>query len=237
MRRESVRELINRLGGRFSVELGIDLSGGDSAEVFKWFIASILFGARISETIAANTYHEFVRNNLLDAKRILEVGWDGLVRVLDRGGYVRYDFKTADKFLEVMKNLSERYGGDLNALHEAASDPRDVENRIKDLGRGIGDVTANIFLRELREVWDKASPHPQSLIIAAARNLGFTTLSGVNEEERRQILEDLEGVWRKNKVPGRGFADFEAALLRLGKDFCRRARCGKCPLKEHCSAL
>jgi hypothetical protein len=39
----------------------------------------------------------------------VKTGWDGLVSTLDAGGYVRYDFKTATKLLEVMKNLIDQY--------------------------------------------------------------------------------------------------------------------------------
>jgi hypothetical protein len=39
----------------YSEELGIDLGKNDEGELFKWFLASILFGARISETIAKNS--------------------------------------------------------------------------------------------------------------------------------------------------------------------------------------
>ena len=35
----------------YSEELGIDLSAGDDREYFKWFLASVLFGGRITETI------------------------------------------------------------------------------------------------------------------------------------------------------------------------------------------
>jgi len=38
-------------------DLGIDLE--DPSGRFKWFLASILFGARISEKIASNTYKSF----------------------------------------------------------------------------------------------------------------------------------------------------------------------------------
>lgn len=149
---EIISEIVDRFGKRFSTELGISLEGANSGEVFKWFVASILFGARISEKIAARTYHKFIENNLLTPKSIVKAGWDRLVEILDSGGYARYDFKTATKMLEVMNTLNTRYGGDLNRLHAEAADPRDLELRIKQLGKGIGDVTANIFLRELRGI-------------------------------------------------------------------------------------
>jgi hypothetical protein len=49
---------INRLkrSQLYSEELGISLWENDDGEIFKWFLASLLFGARISETIAEKTY-------------------------------------------------------------------------------------------------------------------------------------------------------------------------------------
>ena len=73
------------LGGRFSTSLGIDLDKREPREIFKWFLASILFGARIGEGIAEETYGQFERRGLLTPQRILEAGWDRLVEALDAG--------------------------------------------------------------------------------------------------------------------------------------------------------
>ena len=43
--REAIRALAREYPGQFSAELGIDLSEGRSREVFRWLIASVLFGA------------------------------------------------------------------------------------------------------------------------------------------------------------------------------------------------
>ncbi len=233
---EPTRILVRELGQRFSKKLGIDLETRKSFEIFKWFFASILFGARITEKIAANTYREFEKKNLLTPDNILKKGWDGLVEVLDEGGYVRYDFKTATKLLEVMEALEKRYGGDLNSLHEAASDPRDLEERLMGLGKGVGPVTVNIFLRELRGIWEKADPMPQELVIEASRNLVFIKLTGKDEKEKALILEQLKDVWRRSGIRKGSFINFEAALVRLGKDFCRKKRCRTCPVRVHCKA-
>jgi len=65
---EPVKKLLQALAGKFSTSLGIDLTSGNSGEIFKWFLASILFGARISEKIAANTYREFARKGVVTPK-------------------------------------------------------------------------------------------------------------------------------------------------------------------------
>jgi endonuclease III-like uncharacterized protein len=116
------------------------------------------------------TYRCFRKYDVLTPKRILEAEWEGLVKILDEGNYTRYDFKTADKLLEVMRNLMEKYKS-LNLLHSRASNARDLENMLKDLGKGIGDVTVSIFLRELQGVWEKAKPNPTSLIILLPKTL------------------------------------------------------------------
>jgi len=227
--KELIKALLDRMGGRFSAALGINLNQGESQKVFRWFLASILYGARISETIANNTYREFERSGVLSPDRILETRWDGLVWILDMGGYVRYDFKTATKLLEVMAALKEWYDGDLNALHAQAQGPRDLEQKLMELGRGIGPATVNIFLRELRDVWEKADPLPQDLAVMAARNLGL-----VQADERGEVLNELRAVWERQALPGWRFADLESALVRLGKDYCRREKCATCPVAEGC---
>ena len=176
------------------------------------------------------TYREFEKEKILSSETILRTGWDGLVEILDRGGYVRYDFKTATKLLEVMGGLKDKYGGNLNTLHEDSLDSKDLERRIKNLGRGIGEVTVGIFLRELRGLWEKADPPLSPLVLNALRNLALLDREAAN----RSALGSLKSLWERNFVRGRDFADLEVALLRLGKDWCRRGRCKECRLKKYC---
>lgn len=204
-------QLVAQVGGAYSRELGIDLSSGKAAEVYKWFLASILFGARISETIAEKTYREFAHAHLLAPKKIADAGWDRLVEVLDHGGYARYNFKTATKLLDVNRHLLEEYKGDLNALHAAAADEDDLERRLKGLGKGIGEVTANIFLRELRGVWTKAAPLPPERVVRTARELHFIPRGMRNG---MHALEALQEAWRADGQKAEAFVNFEAALVR-----------------------
>jgi len=70
-----------------------------------------LFGARISTDTAVRTYKEFERHKVTSPEAVLKTGWDGLVRILDEGGYVRYDFLTASKLLKIMDDLKKDYNG------------------------------------------------------------------------------------------------------------------------------
>lgn len=216
MKRETVQKLVEKLGERYSQVLGISLESGREEEIFKWFLASILFGAPITETSVIKTYKCFEKQNVLTPEKILATGWDELVRILDEGSYTRYDFKTADKLLEVMHNLVEKHNGKLTNLYEKSCNPQELENMLKSLGKGVGDVTVSIFLRELRCVWDKAKPNPTNLVILAAKNLGI-----VNKKSSQDVLQQLEMFWTENAVAGKSFVNFETALLRLGKNYCQ----------------
>lgn len=229
MKRRSLAALVENFGMPYSETLGIDLSEGKEEEVFKWFLAALLFGAPITEGSAIKTYKCFCKYNIITPKRILETKWDDLVKILDEGSYTRYDFKTADKLLEVARNLMDKYNGSLNLLHKSALDEQDLERRLKDLGRGIGNVTISIFLRELRGIWKKADPKPTELVVLAARKLGI-----VKAADGEAALKQLKEFWIKNKVSDKSFVNFETALLRLGKDFCRRGKCSACLVKDEC---
>ncbi len=207
--RMDIRQLIQNYGTLYSAELGIDLKSCSSKEIVKWFLASILFAARISEEIAKNTYMNFEKAGITTAEKILNAGGDELVAILDAGGYVRYDFKTADKLLEVFGHLQQEFGGDLNKLHEKAKDPADLEEGLKKLGKGIGDVTVAIFLGEMRRCWVKADPKPTYRVLEAMKKLGIT---------------DLKDFSCRNSID---LVQLETALVRLGRELSRKKKIGE----------
>ncbi len=63
------------------------------------------------------------------------------------------------------------------------------------MGKGIGDVTVNIFLRELRTVWKKANPQLSDLVTLAAKHLSLI-------QQRKDALRSLNKFWSTNKVKG-----------------------------------
>jgi len=196
----SIETLLSRLQ-TYSEELRLDLSKPEDR--FKWFLASMLFAKRISSETAKKTYRRFEEEGLTTPERILEAGWDSLVEVLDSGGYARYDFSTASNLIEVMEKLLRGYG-DLEKLHVASTEPRDLERRLIAF-KGVGPVCVNIFLRELREIWEKADPLPSKI----AEEIGEWL--GVHDVRRH-----------------------ESALVRLRLEYCNTRRCDRCPVKDLC---
>ncbi len=131
-----------------SRDLGIALRSGKDSELFKWFVACLLFGKPIQQEVARRAYVELARDGLVTPEAILRAGWHRLVAVLDRGHYVRYDFSTATKLLEVCGALRKQYGT-LTRLFAQATSEADVRRRLQAF-RGVGPTTARIFLRDVR---------------------------------------------------------------------------------------
>jgi len=201
-----LEEFVRIYGKPYSEMLEIELKFGKDEEIVKWFLASILYSKPIRESLATKTYFCFLEHGVTTPKKIVQTGWHGLVKILDEGGYTRYDFSTADKLLEVFGNLDKLYGGSLNKLHNLAKDSRDLEERIKSLGKGIGDITVSVFLREMRSIWRKADPEPSPLVRAAMKELK---------------IKDLKEFAKKKKL---NLVWLETALLRYAKDFLRKRK-------------
>jgi endonuclease III len=137
-------------------ELGIDLSSKQETEYFKWFLACLLFGKPIQQEVAKRTYFEFVKEGLTSPEAILQAGWDKLVEVLDRGHYVRYDFSTATKLLDVSKTLRETYGT-LTGLLKQSQSIDELSSRLQAF-KGIGPKTTEIFLRDMTPIFLQYHP-------------------------------------------------------------------------------
>jgi len=137
-------------GKIYSKDLNIDLKSGREEEIFKWFLTCLLFGKPIQQEVAKRTYFEFEKAGILSPEKILKAGWSKLVEILDRGHYVRYDFSTATKLLEICKELKEKYKNIKNLL-QSAKNKKDLEKKLLEF-KGIGPVTARIFLRDLQGI-------------------------------------------------------------------------------------
>jgi hypothetical protein len=132
-------------------KLGIDLSSRKEEELFKWFLACLLFGKPIQQDIAERAYGELVSAGLRSPDAVLRAGWDELVRLLDEAHYVRYDFSTATKLLEVCQELKQRYGSMAKLIAQART-VAELSARLQEF-KHIGPVTARIFTREIGPIW------------------------------------------------------------------------------------
>lgn len=212
------RRLVETLGGRFSVEMGIDVDKS-SREVERWLLAATLFGTRISATIAIRTYRVLTEAGVRTLADIADRSWDDLVELLDRAGYVRYDFRTATRLQKLAAAVTG--GGGIAGLRK---DSLEETRRALDALPGWGPVTVAVFLRELRGVWPGIDPPLDDRAAQAARHLGLAT--------GRDPLPRVRAVAERERLDLR---DLEAALVRLflahHRDFQR------CPGGPRCTGV
>lgn len=195
---EVVARLVHRYGGRFSREMGIDVdAGGD--QVARWLLAATLFGTRISTTIAVRTYRVMADHGVRTLADVPGRSWDELVALLDRGGYTRYDHRTATRLHKLATTL---HGQDVGALR--TGDLERTRAALRALP-GWGPVTVSLFLRELRGVWPGIDPPLDERSLAAADHLGLL-------EPHEQALHSLRAI---ASGAGLELRDTEAALIRL----------------------
>ena len=195
---DDIRRLAEECGEPYSKMLSIDLTEGDPAYV-KWFLASVLYSKPIREESATKTYRLFEENGLTTADSIVRAGWDRLVAILDKGGYTRYDYSTADRLLEIFGNLQKDYGGSLSRLYRESGDEKDLERRLAGLGKGIGPVTISVFLRDMRHVWPRADPEPTSKIKAVMSSLGIGDLKQCAKEQGVDIIRLETALHRRSR--------------------------------------
>jgi hypothetical protein len=226
-----ITKLLAELGGGYSSNFEIDLASMRSEEVFKWFLASLLLGESINEDIATKTYREFLKARILSPQAILGTGREGLVKVLNKIDYGAYAIKIASELIEVAEALMDKYQGDMNHLHFYAKDERDLGKRLRELSKGIKPTTVRMFLREMRDLWEKAEPPITKTAIIASKNLQLLQVTN-----GAQALEELRVMWEKKGEARGRFSDFEVALSILGKNYCKQKRCGSCLIRDDCGS-
>lgn len=128
-------------------DLDIDPSNGSPQQLYRWFLASVLFGRPIQQSVAAETYRTFIDRQFASPQKFGEIGREPLRRVLDQGGYVRLDYQMADTLHAVMRTIIDDYGS-VHRLVATSADEAELTTRLTAL-KGIGPVTARIFTSQV----------------------------------------------------------------------------------------
>jgi hypothetical protein len=204
-------ELLKEKGKLFSEDLGINVA----RQPFKWFLAAMLFGGRISVNVAKRTYKAYESAKLTTPERIASAPPATLIWLHGKGGYTRYDNVTAAKMKTVADRLLKEYDGDMRKLDATSENPAALEAALRQFP-GVGPITAKIFLRELRGIWRNAEPDLTDVEVLAARELSLITGKG-------RPIDELKEFWDKNKVEGYDIRHLESALVRRGLELRRRA--------------
>ncbi|MCF2130851.1 endonuclease [Strepomyces sp. STD 3.1] len=170
--REVVRALVEAHGQTYAEEAGIRLKDTPQP-LYRLLVLSHLLSARIRGSIAVATARALYDAGLRNPRRMADADWQERVDALGRGGYRRYDERTATQLGEAAALLTERWGGDLRRLREEADgDLAEVRRLLREFP-GVGPTGADIFLREAQLVWPEAGPTLDRKALQGAERLGL----------------------------------------------------------------
>ncbi|MFC9465863.1 HhH-GDP family DNA glycosylase [Streptomyces coelicoflavus] len=170
--RRIVRELVGAHGQTYADEAGIRLKDTPQP-LYRLLVLAHLLSARISASIAVATARALSEAGLRDPRRMAGADWQERVDALGRGGYRRYDERTATQLGEGAELLTERWGGDLRRLRDQADGDVPGVRRLLQEFPGVGPTGADIFLREAQLVWPEAAPYLDRKALQGAERLGL----------------------------------------------------------------
>ena len=142
------RAVLDRYGTTFAEEAGIRLAD-EPAPLFQLLVLAELLSARIGAGVAVASAAELYAAGWTTPPRLRDAGRGSVVAALGRGGYRRYDERTATQLREMATLVLTRYAGDLRRLADEAG--RDVGRAavlVQEV-KGIGPTGAAVFLREV----------------------------------------------------------------------------------------
>jgi len=196
--REVAAAVLARYGRTYADEAGIRLSD-EPAPLFQLLVLAQLLSARIGAGVAVTTAQELFGAGWTTPARLRDAGRGSVVAALGRGGYRRYDERTATQLREMAALVLTRYDGDLRGLATASGgDPGRAAALVQEV-KGIGPTGAAVFLREAQAVWPWVRPCLDDRARQGARRLGLP-----------DDVPELAGL-----VPDEQLARFAAGLVRV----------------------
>lgn len=170
--RALARALLDHGGQTYAKEAGITLEDKPAA-LYRLHVLSLLMSAPISGEIALRSAREIFKAGYTTPRKMRDATWQQRIDAMVKGGYRRYDESTSTTLGEGAEFLLERYGGDLRRMASAAGgDVTRLRSLLKEV-KGIGNVGADLFLREAQGVWPMVRPYVDKQAIKGAQKLGL----------------------------------------------------------------
>ncbi len=185
--RAVVRALLDAHGETYAEEAGIELRNTPQP-LYRLLVLAHLLSARIKGSIAVASARALHEAGLRDPRRMADAGRQERVDALGRGGYRRYDERTATQLGDAAALVTERWNGDLRGLRaEADGDVRELRRLLREFP-GVGPTGADIFLREVQRVWPEVAPYLDDKALRGAERLRLPR----DPERLLALAEDAE---------------------------------------------
>ena len=207
MARSANQHLVGRLmkiaGTTYADEAGITMRD-KPMPLFQLLVLCMLASKPIDATIATQAARELFKAGLRTPKSVLAADRATMIDAFGRASYARYDESSADRLTDIAAALRDDYGGDLRELAVAAHHDVNTVTSLLKRFKGIGDTGADIFLREVQDVWTWVRPHFDERATAAARDIGLpadpTALSALAPRKAARLAAALVRVSLDDRV-------------------------------------
>jgi endonuclease III len=166
------RRLLDAAGTTYAEEAGITLAD-KPMPLFELLVLCTLASKPIDATIAMRAARELFSAKWRTPDAVLDADRADVIEAFGRARYTRYDESSATRLVDVATAVRDDYHGDLRGLAERAGGDLGEARRLLEQFKGIGDTGADIFLREVQDVWTWVRPFFDARALEAAATLGL----------------------------------------------------------------
>jgi len=170
--RQLVRRLLKVAGTTYAAEAGITIRD-KPMPLFQLLVLCMLASKPIDAAIAVRAAHELFKAGLRTPKAVLAADRQTMISAFGRAHYVRYDESSATRLTDMAERVRDDYGGDLRKIAERSRHDVAATKRMLKQFNGIGDTGADIYLREVQDVWTWVRPYFDDRATTAAKRLGL----------------------------------------------------------------
>ncbi|MGW7272523.1 endonuclease [Streptomyces sp. NPDC054864] len=167
-----MRELLRTSGRTYAAEAGIRLTDTPQP-LYRTLVLSCLLSARIRASVAVASTRALYEAGMRGPRQMADATWQQRVDALGQGGYRRYDERTATQLGDGARIVLDAWGGDLRRLREKADGDAGALERLLREVPGLGPTGADIFLREVQDVWTEYAPRFDAKVLQGAERLGL----------------------------------------------------------------
>jgi endonuclease III len=170
--KQVVQRLLKVAGTTYAAEAGVRISD-KPMPLFQLLVLCMLASKPIDAAIAMRAGHELFSEGLRTPKAVLDADRRTMIKAFGRAHYVRYDESSATRLTEIAQRVLDEYSGDLREIARRSDDDIDAAKRMLKQFNGIGDTGADIYLREVQDVWTWVRPYFDTRAVRAATSLGL----------------------------------------------------------------
>ncbi|OBK39299.1 endonuclease [Mycobacterium sp. 1245111.1] len=167
-----VRRLLKVAGTTYAAEADVRI-GDKPMPLFQLLVLCMLASKPIDAAIAMRAGHELFSAGLKTPKAVLDAERQTMIAAFGRAHYVRYDESSATRLTEMAQRVVDDYSGDLREIPRRTSNNVAAAKQMLKQFKGIGDTGADIFLREVQDVWTWVRPHFDKRATRTAKALGL----------------------------------------------------------------